>query len=563
MTSTIRTATMTAFLLGLAACADPVPDAPTWFADVQPILNANCARCHGATPETDQIAAFRLDRYVKDDASTLDAYDYRDSIVARAVALQTPVMPPRGELSDRQRAILDAWVLAGAPKGARTNELPTAGLVAPDPLPAQVDQELAVTIETADADGDGLVVSLAARDLTTGEMWVVPAVLGGGMHDVAVDTGQMASTHDYELSVVIDDGFSDSPEENQYSIVVVASVRVDHGARGTAPTVRVLEPDGGQAIIGETTIAWSATDPDPGDSLTIDVDLVRVAADGTGTVVASIARGLTGTSSFAWTPTGLPIDQNGTPILYKVRVTATDAGALNTRFDESDTSFTIAPQSTPTSLTWADVKPIFVTYCKQCHGEPARTMALEYFRLDKYDASDPEPPATTDQGAFEVRSLVYQRLVSAQNMPPAAQPKPTAAERAMVGEWILGGAPEGTGPSDTPPTFTWTTPNDGAVTRTSTGMVSLAWSTSDPEGMTLAGQIEFTRLTANSDQTAFCDVPLTGWTMLTANVTAGSFGWTVPSTGYFCLRGTVSDPGGNTTARVARRPVRYSTTPGL
>lgn len=561
MTRTIRTALMTA-MLGLASCADPVPETPTWFADVQPILTANCARCHGATPETAQIADFRLDRYVRDDANTLDAYDYRDSIVARAVALQAPVMPPRGELSDRQRAILDAWVLAGAPKGTRPNQRPTATLVAPDPLPAQVDQELAVTIETDDADGDGLMVSLAARDLTTGEMWVVPVVLGGGMHDVTVDTGQMASTHDYELSVVVDDGFSDNPEENQHSIVVVPSVRVDHGARGTAPTVRVLEPNGGQAIIGPTTIAWSATDPDLGDTLTIDLDLVRVAADGTGTVVTSIAGGLTGTSSFAWTPTGVPTDQNGTPIPYKVRVTATDAGALNTRFDESDTSFTIAPASTPTDLTWADVKPIFVTYCRECHGEPARTIALDDFRLDKYDASDPEPPSNTDQGVYEVRSLVYQRLVSAQNMPPAAQPKPTAAQRALIGEWILGGAPEGTGPSDAPPIFTWSTPNDSAVTRTSTGVVNLAWSTSDPEGMTLTGQIEHTRLTATADQTAFCDVPLTGWTMLTANVTTGSFAWTVPSTGYFCLRGTVSDPGGNATVRVARRPVRYSITPG-
>lgn len=561
MTSIERIALMAA-MAGLAACADPVPETPTWFADVQPILAANCARCHGATPETAQIAAFRLDRYVKDDASTLDAYDYRDSIVASAVALQAPVMPPRGELSDRQRAILDAWVVAGAPKGTRANQLPTATLVAPEPLPAQVDQELAVTIATADADGDGLVVSLAARDLTTGEMWVVPVVLGGGTHDVTVDTGQMASTHDYELSVVVDDGFSDNPDENQHSIVVVPSVRVDHGARGTAPTVRVLEPNGGQAIIGETTIAWSASDPDVGDSLTIDIDLVRVGADGTGTVVASIARGLTAASSFAWTPTGVPTDENGAPIPYKVRVTAVDAGALNTRFDESDTSFTIAPESVPTDLVWADVKPIFVTYCKECHGEPARTMALEYFRLDKYDADDPEPPATTDQGVYEVGSLVYQRMISAQNMPPAAQPQPTAAERALVGEWILGGAPEGTGPSDAPPTFTWSTPNDSAVTRTTTGMVNLAWSTSDPEGMTITGQIELARLTATADQTAFCDQPLTGWTLLTPDVTTGSFAWAVPSTGYFCLRGTVSDPGGNTTMRVARRPVRYSTAPG-
>jgi len=562
MSLTSRITSFASLALALAACAEPVPTNPTWFADVQPILTANCGRCHGATPETEMIADFRLDRYVKDDANSLDAYDYREAIQAHAVDLEVPVMPPRGSLSDRQREILDRWVAADAPKGMRANQLPTAVLVAPSPAPAEADQELAITIDADDADGDGLAVSMQMHDLTTDETWLLPMSLGAGIHDLTVDTGQLASTHDFEIAAIVDDGFSDNPEENQHTEMLIPSLRVDHGARGTAPTVRVLEPNGGQAIIGDTTIAWTAMDPDVGDSLTIDIDLIRVAADGSGTVAASVATDLTGVSTYAWDPSGIPTESGGTPIPYKIRVTATDAGALNTRFDDSDTSFTIAPMAVPTDLTWDDVKGIFATYCLTCHSQPARTVALEYFRLDKYDAGDPVAPINSDQGVYEVRSLVYQRLVVARTMPPAAQRQPTAAEVATVGEWILGGAPKGSGPSDAPPTFTWSTPNDSTVSRTTTGMINLVWSTSDPEGMTITGTIEQARLNATADQTAFCDTPLTGWADVGADVTTGAFSWIVPSTGYYCLRGTVSDPGGNTTIRAARRPVKYTTTPG-
>ena len=69
------------------------PEAPTWFADVQPLMAAQCASCHGATPISDAVSDFRLDRYVKNDDSTFDAYDYRELIVAHAVDRLEPAMP--------------------------------------------------------------------------------------------------------------------------------------------------------------------------------------------------------------------------------------------------------------------------------------------------------------------------------------------------------------------------------------------------------------------------------------------------------------------------------------
>ncbi len=549
-----------------AGCAEPAPDAPTWFADVQPILIANCARCHGATPWPAAPVGVRLDRFVPGDLDpvTTDVFDALAAIQIRAVEDRT--MPLDYALPARQREILARWIASGAPRGDRGNQVPTATLVAPTPVPAQVDQELALTVLAQDLDGDALAVAIGVRDTTTGDTYPVAGGLGGGLGEVLVDTGQLASGRDVEVYAVVDDGFAEDPTGNQHEVVLVPALRVDHGVRGTAPTVRLLAPNGGETVLGETTIAWSATDPDVGDEiLTIELDLIRVATDGTGTVDRNLARGLRDVASFAWDPTGVPASDGAGAIEYRVRVTATDTAARNTRSDESDATFTIAPAMVPTSLTWDDVKPVFVQYCTECHGDMARTMALDNFRLDKYDVTDPAFPGDTDLGVYEQRAQVYQRLVSLQNMPPASAQKPSPTQRTMVGEWIVGGAPRGGAPTDAAPTFVWTTPNDSAITRTTTGTVTLAWTTADPEGLTLTGAIEYAPLTATADQTARCDATLTGWIALPATVTAGSYVWmgmpapAPPRTSvYYCLRGTVRDPGGNATTRVAGRPIKYA-----
>jgi hypothetical protein len=334
-------------------------------------------------------------------------------------------------------------------------------------------------------------------------------------------------------------------------------VSVDHGERGTAPTVVLLQPNGGNTLIGATTISWSATDPDAGDTLTIDLELMRVQSNGDETVVESIATGLPNSPPFAWDTSGIPADDGGIPIQYKVRVTATDAGARNTRSDSSDAPFTIAG-TVVTDLTWDDVRPTFVTYCGDCHGEPARTPALEYFRLDEYDAAD---AGNGDLGVYEQRSLVYQKLVIAGAMPPAAEPQPSAAQVADIAEWISGGAPRGGGPSDGPPSFSWNTPNDAAISTTdASGNITLSWAASDPEGTTLTGTISVAAITAATDALPVCDATVTGWTAVAdADVTAGSYAFTAPAEGYFCFRGQVTDEASLTTTAIARRPVKFRT----
>jgi len=550
----------------LAACGGEIPSSPTYFADVQPILRANCARCHGADPSDPKIARFRLDRYVQGDDVTFDAWDYAQGtatdvapMVRVAVDQETPAMPPDYSLTDRQQEILARWVDQGAPKGTRDNHPPEIELIAPTSI-EPVDQTFELTVRAWDADLDGLVVQLWAHDLTNAAEQEVPLgpPTGSGQRAVTLDTGTLASKHDFELYAVLDDGFSDDPAQNRTRVTLIDRLPVDHGARGTAPTVKLLAPNGGDTLIGTVPITWTATDPDLGDTLTIELALLAVAADGTTTVASSIGTGLPNTGSFSWMiPTSIAAaDTQGAPIPYKVRVTATDTLGVprNVRSDDSDTAFTIA-QATTTTYTWDDVRPLFVTYCKKCHGEPARTVALDYFRLDKYDTSDPEAPATTDQGVFEVKALVYQRAVATTQMPPAAEPKPSAADRTKIGNWILGGAPRGGGPVDARPTFMWTSP---MATDTSPPTV-VTWSSADAEGLA-SGRLEYAKLNGNaaSGCTAMNTMSVTWMTiadpkatamLMGATTWADTFSWTPPATaaGYYCIRGTVTDLANQTT----------------
>jgi mono/diheme cytochrome c family protein len=554
--------TLLALLAFGIGCGEAVPDEPTWFEDVEPILRANCARCHADDPYTPQVEGFRLDRYVKNDGDTFDAYDFRDAIIAQAVDRLSPAMPLDYSLSQRQMDTLKKWVEAGAPKGQRGNALPSATAVSPVDESMTVDQSLSLTLRTWDDDGDGLLVSVGVREKGAADGELLATNLGGGSRTLDLDTGLLASGRTFEAYAVVDDGYSDDPADNQHVVVLLSDILVDHGERGTAPRVTLLEPNGGSTIIGETTIVWTATDPDPGDVLTIDLDLIRVEANGDEVVASNIASGLANDSpSYLWDVSAVPaVDGNGNSIDYKVRVTATDTGAKNVRSDDSDAAFTIAQAGGETDLTWADVKPIFVTYCGACHGQPARTPKLDGFRLDKYDAADPEAPTNNDLGVFEMRNEVYQKLVVAGTMPPAAEPQVSAEDIAKIAEWILAGAPKEGGPADGPPTFTWSTPNNNAIVTTQDGNVALVWTVSDPEGLPITGTISVTELNAVADAQANCDANVPGYAVIgDADVEAGTYAYTAPNTGYFCFMAEVTDDAGQTVTAVAAKPIKYST----
>jgi len=563
----------------LAACGADVPDKPTYFADVQPILRANCVRCHGADPTDPKIAKFRLDRYVKDDALTFDAWDYAQGdpapIVRVAVDHEAPAMPPDYSLSDRQREILARWIEQGAPKGMRANHTPQIELVSPTET-TTADQALDTTFRTWDEDLDGLYVQLWAHDVTDPSAendWSMGPTVGGGQRQIAIDTGTLASNRTFEIYAVLDDGYQDDPAMNRVTVTLIPSLLVDHGVRGTAPRVALLSPNGGETLIDTAVINWTASDPDPGDSLTFAIDLMRVNIDGTTTVAAPIASGI-GALTFAWKipMTIQATDGAGNSIPYKIRVTATDTLGQppNVRSDDSDLPVFIG-QATTTTSTWADVRPLFDKYCKACHAGAAKTPAIDYFCMLKYNTADPDPACeTNDEGVFDVKGIVYQRMVGMKSMPPATEPKPTQAELDKVGNWILGGAPMGGGPADALPTLTWIAPGATVLDGRTTGTATLSWTDADAEGLA-SDRIEYAKVTGTNFMSTctatMCPPAMGTWKPLTMNTVSGTsqmqtFSWSTPTgmgegQGCYCVRGTVIDSAMQSATANASKPVKF------
>jgi len=526
-------------VLIVAGCAAPeAPPAPTYFTDVRPILMANCARCHGASPESPAAGAFRLDRYVSGETEEPDAFDYADAIVRTAVYQLSPAMPPDYELSERQKDVLLRWAEADAPKGERDNSAPEAALTGVDDG-ATVDDVIELELHSSDADLDGLHAQLWARDRTDVNVPDVPLspVLGAGTHALTVDTGVLPSQHEIELYALLDDGYADDPMQNR-TVATLAGLRIDHGARGAAPAVRLLSPSRGGTHVGELEIAWSATDADTGDTLTITLDLMTEENG----VVQSIATAAPNTGALTWTvPTDLDTNAH-----YRVRVTATDP-ASNTRSDASPVTLALAaPQ--PAAGRWEDVRGLFVQYCVECHGEPARSPAIDYFRLDKYQLTDARPPATPDLGAFEQRALILDRLGRLDRneegqMPPAYRDAPSVEDLAAMRAWLLAGAPREPG-TNARPTFAWRAPTAPQAD----GEVTLEWEATDAEGLGY-GILEYTPR-PSSVANGCTDLRFAAWTPIGdaqfreagATTWTSTFTWTPPPTdGYYCLRATVTD----------------------
>jgi len=320
-------------LAGLFACNPSVPESPTYFEDVQPILASRCYRCHGASPLVEELEYFRLDRFVPEDEVREDLWDLRFRVVDLAARGFDPAMPPDFPLTDRQQEILKRWLEDGAPRGERDNSAPEFELVeAPE---SEVDQELSLVYRASDPDLDGLVIALALED---GDQSVsVASGLGGALRSVELDVGAVFGPADYQLVARIDDGYS---ADVGGSVVVeeLGFVAVDHGEKGTAPTVLVLSPNGGEVLSGVVEVEWTASDPDPSDALSFLAELTVLRSDGSSQPVATLFEG-TGQSTAALDTRDFDTnDDQNRLILYGLRVTATDL-AGNSRTDLSDATF--------------------------------------------------------------------------------------------------------------------------------------------------------------------------------------------------------------------------------
>ncbi|MFX0194735.1 MAG: Kelch repeat-containing protein [Candidatus Hodarchaeota archaeon] len=120
----------------------------------------------------------------------------------------------------------------------------------------------------------------------------------------------------------------DSSQQSTTLTVTLQLIETAIQPPNSAPTVRVLRPNGGERVRGMYELRWEANDPD-GDVLTFTISY----SPNGGQTWTQLARGLTETS-YQWDTSTVQVGSN-----YLIKVEASD-GAL-TADDRSDAPFTI------------------------------------------------------------------------------------------------------------------------------------------------------------------------------------------------------------------------------
>lgn len=423
----MRHATLLPPLLALIACADTAPDEPTWARDVQPILAANCVRCHGVPVLGGAPSGFRLDVYdpvlTDDGSSYLGAGAMAEFVAARAC---DETMPPRFPLSDRQQEVLDRWAALAEPGMPAPRGGPAEGNRPPTIRPAPPGTLL---------DGDVLryVVDDPDRDLVRGALFAIRGDervrITRELHDgagLAVWDPLAVPEGTYEIVARLDDGSG----EVEHSL---GEVVVEHPA-GAAPSLRFLTAledalftdDDGPV---EIALLVSHFDPDATLALTVEAVLGDEVVP-----VAELADVAPGEVTIPWDTAAVPAGD-----LWRLRATVSDG--THERTIESR-RFIVGHGTT--DLRYADVEPIFAAKCVPCHpgsGGVSRVPGLGFdFRtLGRDDGF----------GVYDFRGPIYRRAVSERTMPPVSAQLVisealvlTDDERRRLGAWLLAGAPE-------------------------------------------------------------------------------------------------------------------------
>jgi hypothetical protein len=200
----------------LVGCVPDAPSTPSFQQHVQPILAANCVRCHGSPAIGGAPTLVRLDSY--DDrvvAERDDGGQSREDVASGAATLHgilvvrvgsngASQMPPRFPLDDYQIAILEHWSASGGgdkpPRGEPRPENRPPTITILDTV--QTGSVVQVTVEVADADNDLVAGELRAR-IGTVDRFV--GALRSGEVVVRWDTAAIAPGN-YPLTAHLDDG---------------------------------------------------------------------------------------------------------------------------------------------------------------------------------------------------------------------------------------------------------------------------------------------------------------------------------------------------------------------
>lgn len=364
----------------LAACVD-VPDDPSWHADVKPILEANCVRCHGAG------GPFRLD-VLEDTAGDVEIVQGAGSMAPYVAARAAD--HPESRLRDEQIEVLRRWDgTRGAPRPG--NRPPSIARIDAD-LP-DVPNAVLLGYEIADPD----------REMVTGELRAGPDLARAIVVDRSLRAGRGVA------------GFSTAPfDEDPLRLWAILDdgagrVAVDLGEEGlhrtapVAPRVTVLAPRRLDIVGADAAVVFRVASGDA--AFTAELRASR----GDETVV--VATGVTGVPgavvTVPWDTRGLAEDT------WQLTITVADASASG-GVAVADLRISHAT----TTDTWDAIRAdVLGPRCGACHD----------FTHDEVRAR---------------AGLLHHRVAVAADMPPVSAGADLAdAERDRLRAWLLAGAP--------------------------------------------------------------------------------------------------------------------------
>lgn len=287
----------------LAACGPDPIEAPTWAADIKPILAANCVRCHGFPNTGGAPNSFRLDVYEDtetDDGRYIAGAGLMSQYISDTTAAES--MPPRLPLGGHHIDTLANWIALAptgdvAPKGA-----PRPGNRAPTIL----------LLETTDVDATGIAsnryeIRDPDKESVYGELLlganaeaaeVIARNLHAGRGTFSFNTNRFASG-DYTLFARLDDG-------SVNEITALGAFPINHTGN-IAPVARVISPtwlDNLGDARSPFAVIVDIIDHDLGDALTLT--LTARAAGQDEVVVADAVAANRGENEISWDTTGVP-----------------------------------------------------------------------------------------------------------------------------------------------------------------------------------------------------------------------------------------------------------------
>lgn len=410
-----------AILLVLAACAPEAPEHPTW-ADVQPILTANCVRCHGRNPQGGAPATFRLDVHGDGFDVASDIYYPRrgaaamaEFIVARVRRTDGRQMPPHAPLSARQQKILTRWWLdAVAADALPTGEVPDNQ---PPTITAELptvpaDQQLVFEVVIDDPDHQPVIGQIGYG------VGLVTDGLHGGRQTVVWDTG-IVPPGTYSLTAFVDDG-------NVLIDQVLGEVTIQHAFGNTSPQLLWVSPSHHPGSLYGDSAQIEFFVGDPEDNLDVQLEAFR---GDTVEDLPNLTNVPSGLVTLPWDTSTIPAGN------WRLRALVRDNVGPDRIYESPP--FVIGHDTT--SETWdTGIGTLFADHCVPCHFG-AETLVPG---LENLDWNDPD-------SVRENAGIIYQKVVVRMEMPPPSAEviwdppieTLTLDERDRIRRWLEAGAP--------------------------------------------------------------------------------------------------------------------------